>query len=141
MVKTRTIKLKQPDTGETLPEVTLKIYPTLKGMRSAARQSYPDDADEDCKALGFVQPRNLSPTIRLCDKAMSMRIIVHECLHAAIYLRYTDEAKWNIPDEDLGIAWNDELICHIMDDLFTAVLDHLIRLTPNPIPLDYWEAA
>jgi hypothetical protein len=125
MVRIRTIKLKQPDTGESLPPVTVKLYPTLKGMRQAAQHYCPGEGSD--KTYGFTQSVQLEPVIRFSTEAISMRIIVHECSHAALYLRYSDEAKWTLPYHwQDSIAWTDELFCHIMDDLFCNILAWLI---------------
>jgi hypothetical protein len=122
--------------GDQLPPAHLCIYPSLRLMRDAARKFNDVDGKD---ALGFTQKAAGIPVIRLAESCLSMRIIVHECAHAALILRESFEANSfaHAFDEDSD-QWGDETFCHIMDDLTCEVLDWILNNTTMcAIPLDH----
>lgn len=99
--------------NDWLTPVSVLVYPDGELMRHEAMKLRLDDPVEGALAVTQYDFRRV--IIRFNRRGLCMRVVVHECLHAALILHDV------IVDD-----WRDEGLCHIMDDLFVQVLAWLI---------------
>lgn len=99
--------------NDWLTPVSVLVYPDGELMRHETMKLRENVSFDD--ALAVTQYDHRRVTIRFNRRDLCMRVIVHECLHAALILHDV------IVDD-----WRDEGLCHIMDDLFVQVLAWLI---------------
>lgn len=99
--------------NDWLTPVSVLVYPDGELMRQEAMKLHLDDPVDG--ALAVTQYDHRRVIIRFNRRDLCMRVIVHECLHAALVL-----------DDMIVDDWRDEGLCHIMDDLFVKVLAWLI---------------
>ena len=112
------------DDGTRYPAVEVCIYDTLKEMREAAKYGHSAYAD----ALGVTRRYILGNVrIMLSMEALSMRVIIHECSHAALALRGAADIK----------SWTDEEYCHIHDEITCDIIDWIVNdVTDGSLPVD-----
>lgn len=99
--------------NDRLTPVSVLVYPDGELMRQETMKLRENVSFDD--ALAVTQYDHRRVTIRFNRRDLCMRVIVHECLHAALILH-----------DGIVEDWRDEGLCHIMDDLFVQVLAWLI---------------
>lgn len=135
------IRLRNPETGDPLTPIRLVLYAGLpalhRAMRDWERHHDLPLTDEDDSALACVQGVR-QPIIRFSQNALSMRVVIHECAHAAMWLRYSPRGWAGLPElQQRCITEPDERYCHILDDVFISVLDTLLQIDElQSMPID-----
>ena len=99
--------------NDWLTPVSVLVYPDGELMRHEAMKLRENVSLDDALAVTQYDLRRV--IIRFNRRGLCMRVVIHECLHAALILHDV------IVDD-----WRDEGLCHIMDDLFVQVLAWLI---------------
>lgn len=108
-------------------EVEVILYRNAQSMRRACRRS--DTTMTFSHALGACHQWRGGPiVVRLIEDRLTLRVLAHELLHAALAV-YGETMTTELA-ADVLTAWNED-IAHLYDDLLTSVL----RALPT-LPLD-----
>ena len=135
------IRMRNPETGTPLTPIRLVVYDGLPALHRAMtdwsrHHDIPlmDDYDRTIACVQGVR----QPIIRLAADHLSLRIVTHECAHAAMWLRYSPQGWAGLPEpQHHMITEPDERYCHILDDVFVSVLDTLMQMADvQGLPLD-----